>query len=101
MAYYNTCPRKRVKSRDAVEKEGGKDWGVGPDVEVKLNSSEQNKMLSAQRDNDVLVQAARDEHGGSYKKRTLEETLESDPQLAVGLLIVQAKLIEADAPVMN
>jgi hypothetical protein len=57
--------------------------------------------VSAQRDNDVLVQAARDEHGGSYKKRTLEETLESDPQLAVGLLIVQAKLIEADAPVMN
>ncbi len=101
MAYYHLPTGQRVKSRDAVEKEGGKDWGVGPDVEVKLNSSEQNKMLSAQRDNDVLVQAARDEHGGSYKKRTLEETLESDPQLAVGLLIVQAKLIEADAPVMN
>jgi len=101
MAYYHLPSGQRVKSRDAVEKEGGKDWGVGPDVEVKLNSSEQNRMLSAQRDNDVLVQAARDEHGGSYKKRTLEETLESDPQLAVGLLIVQAKLIEADAPVMN
>ncbi len=101
MAYYHLPTGQRVKSRDAVEKEGGKDWGVGPDVEIKLNSSEQNKMLSAQRDNDVLVQAARDEHGGSYKKRTLEETLESDPQLAVGLLIVQAKLIEADAPVMN
>ncbi len=101
MAYYHLPSGQRVKSRDAVEKEGGKDWGVGPDVEVKLNSSEQNRMLSAQRDNDVLVQAARDEHGGSYKKRTLEETLESDPQLAVGLLIVQAKLIEADVPVMN
>lgn len=101
MAYYHLPSGQRVKSRDAVEKEGGKDWGVGPDVEVKLNSSEQNRMLSAQRDNDVLVQAARDEHGGSYKKRTLEETLESDPQLAVGLLVVQAKLIEADAPVMN
>ncbi|HNY79058.1 MAG: S41 family peptidase [Sedimentisphaerales bacterium] len=101
MAYYHLPSGQRVKSRDAVEKEGAKDWGVGPDVEVKLNSSEQNKMLSAQRDNDVLVQAARDEHGGSYKKRTLAETLESDPQLAVALLVVQAKLIEADAPVMN
>ncbi len=101
MAYYHLPSGQRVKSRDAVEKEGAKDWGVGPDVEVKLNSSEQNKMLSAQRDNDVLVQAARDEHGDSYKKRTLAETLESDPQLAVALLVVQAKLIEADAPVMN
>lgn len=101
MAYYHLPSGQRVKSRDAVKKEGGKDWGVGPDVEVELNSAEQTKMLSAQRDNDVLVQAARDEHGGSYKKRTLAETLESDPQLAVGLLVVKTKLIEAEARVMN
>lgn len=101
MAYYHLPSGQRVKSRDAVKKEGGKDWGVGPDVEVELNSAEQTKMLSAQRDNDVLVQAARDEHGGSYKKRTLEETLESDPQLAVGLLVVKTKLIEAEALVTN
>ncbi len=101
MAYYHLPSGQRVKSRDAVEKEGGEDWGVGPDVEVKLNSNEQTKMLSAQRDNDVLVQAARDEHGDSYKKRTLAETLQSDPQLAVGLLVVKTKLIEADARVTN
>jgi carboxyl-terminal processing protease len=101
MAYYHLPSGQRVKSRDAVEKEGGKDWGVGPNVEVKLNSNELKEMLDVQRDNDVLVQAGRDAHGGSYKKRTLEETLEADPQLAVGLLVVKTKLIEADGLVTN
>jgi C-terminal processing protease CtpA/Prc len=101
MAYYHLPSGQRVKSREAVEKEGGKDWGVGPDVEIKLNSNELKAMIDAQRDNDVLVQSARDEHGDSYKKRTLEETLDADPQLAVGLLVLKARLIEADAPAMN
>jgi carboxyl-terminal processing protease len=101
MAYYHLPSGQRVKSRDAVEKEGSKDWGVGPDVEVKLNSNEMREMLDVQRDNDVLVQAARDEHSDSYKKHTLEETLKADPQLAVGLLVVKAKLIEANALATN
>jgi carboxyl-terminal processing protease len=101
MAYYHLPSGQRVKSRDAVETEGGKDWGVGPDVKVKLNSNELRAMLTVQRDNDVLVQASRDAHGGSYKKRTLQETLEADPQLAVGLLVVKTKLIEADELTTN
>jgi len=101
MAYYHLPSNQRVKSRAAVEKEGGKDWGVGPDVEVKLTSEELRGMLDVQRDNDVLVQAAREKHGDAYKKHTIEETLEADPQLAMGMLVVQAKLIEADALVAN
>ncbi len=101
MAYYHLPSGQRVKSREAVEREGGKDWGVGPNVEVKLDSNELRAMIDVQRDNDVLVQAARDEHGDSYKKRTLEETLDADPQLAVGLLVVKTRLIEADALVAN
>ncbi len=101
MAYYHLPSGQRVKSREAVEAEGRSDWGVGPDVKVKLNSDELRKMLDVQRDNDVLVQAAREEHGDSYKKHTLEETLEADPQLAVGMLVVKAKLVEADALAQN
>jgi carboxyl-terminal processing protease len=101
MAYYHLPSGQRVKSRDAVEKEGRKDWGVGANVEIKLNSNEMREMLDVQRDNDVLVQATREEHSDSYKKRTLEETLKADPQLAVGLLVVKAKLIEGDALVTN
>lgn len=101
MAYYHLPSGQRVKSREAVEREGGKDWGVGPDVEVELNSNEQRAMREAQRDNDVLVQAAREEHGDSYRKRTLEQTLEVDPQLAVALLVMKTKLIEAEALAAN
>ena len=101
MAYYHLPSGQRVKSRDAVEKEGTEDWGVGPNVEVKLTSEELRKMLDVQRDNDVLVQAGREEHSASYEKRTIEEALQADPQLAVGLLVVKAKLIEADALVAN
>ena len=66
MAYYHLPSGQRVKSREEVEKEGRKDWGVGPDVEVSLTSDELRQMLEAQRDNDVLVADApgrRQRHG--------------------------------------
>jgi carboxyl-terminal processing protease len=95
MAYYHLPSGQRVESRDAMEKLGRKDWGVAPDVEVELRSDELKKMMEIQRDNDVLVKA---NHNGtsddSFKKRTIEETLAADPQLAVGLLIVRSKLIQ-------
>ena len=95
MAYYHLPSGQRVKSRDEEEKAGRKDWGVGADVELKLNSDESTTMLDVQRDNDVLVQAGRGDHSADFEKRTLAETLDSDPQLAVGLLVVKAKLIES------
>ena len=95
MAYYHLPSGQRVESRDAMEKLGRKDWGVAPDVDVELRSDELKKMMEVQRDNDVLVKA---DHNGtnddSFKKRTIEETLAADPQLAVGLLIIQSKLIQ-------
>ncbi len=101
MAYYHLPSDQRVKSREEVEETGGKDWGVGPDVELKLTSNERGDMLDIQRDNDVLGQAHREAHGDDYKKHTIEETLNADPQLAVGLLVVKAKLIEAGTLVTN
>lgn len=95
MAYYHLPSNQRVKSRKMAEEDGTNEWGVAPDVEVTLTSEEVGEMLDAQRDNDVLFQARRQTHSDDYRKRTLEETLESDPQLAVGLLVAQTKLIEA------
>jgi carboxyl-terminal processing protease len=94
VAYYHLPSGQPVKSRDAVEKEGKSDWGVGPDVRIELTSDETKEMLDVQRDNDVLVQTHRDEHRASFKKRSLEETLDSDPQLEVALLVAKTKLIE-------
>ena len=95
MAYYHLPSGQRVKSRDEVEKEGRKDWGVGADVEVDLTSDELRQMLEAQRKNDVLSQTHRDGDKGAPTRRTVEETLKADPQLAVGLLVAKTKLIEA------
>ena len=97
MAYYHLPSGQRVKSRDEVEKEGRKDWGVGPDVEVNLTSEELRQMLEAQRKNDVLSQHRDGDKSAPAGRRTVEETLRADPQLTVGLLVAKTKLIEAGA----
>ena len=101
MAYYHLPSDQRVKSRETMKKEGRKDWGIGPDIEIKLRSDELRKMIDIQRDNDVLVKADHDNSGASLKKHTVEETLAADPQLAVGVLVVKSKLIQAGALVSN
>jgi len=80
-----------------MEKQDRKDWGIAPDIEVKLRSDELREMLSVQRDNDVLVQANRHEGGMALKRHTAEETLAADPQLAIAVLTVRTKLIENSA----
>ena len=96
MAYYH-LPSGRVESKKAMEKQGRNDWGVGPNIEVKLTSDELKKLIEVQRDNNVLVKADHDSTKGELKKHTIEETLAADPQLAIGLLVVKSKLIEAKA----
>ena len=100
MAYYHLPSDQRVESKDAVRKLGRDDWGVGPNVEVELKSNEIKKMIEMQRDNDVLVQANHNNANHKQNKHTVEETLDADPQLAVGLLVVRSKLIQAEAPAL-
>jgi carboxyl-terminal processing protease len=101
MAYYHLPSGQRVESRDEMEKEGRNDWGVGPDIEVKLRNDEIRKMGQIQRDNSVLVQASRDKNKAAVKKHTVEETLAADPQLAVGVLVIKSKLIQAGSLVSS
>lgn len=98
MAYYHLPSGQRVESRDAMEKLDRKDWGVAPDVRIELRSDELKKMMEVKRDNDVLVKANHNGTNDDFKKRTIEETLAADPQLAVGLLIIQSKLIQDETP---
>jgi carboxyl-terminal processing protease len=97
MAYYHLPSGQRVESAEARKKLGKDDWGVGPNIEVKLTSDELKKMLDVQRDNDVLSSAIGDSSKQRTKKYTIKETLDADPQLAAGLLVVKSKLIEAEA----
>jgi carboxyl-terminal processing protease len=101
MAYYHLPSGQRVKSRDEVKKEGKDDWGVGPDIEVKLRSDEIKKMFDVQRDNDVLVRADHNKEAAPLKKHTAEESLSADPQLAVGVLVVKSKLIQGGSEIQK
>jgi len=99
MAYYHLPSGDRVENRETVKREGRKDWGISPDVEVKLTVEELRNMLEIQRGNDVLVKA--DHEDESTTKHTLEDTLAADPQLAIGLLVVKTQLIQANALALN
>ncbi len=97
MANYYLPSGQKVKSRDEAKKEGGKDWGVGPMVEVKLRGDEVRKMLDVQRDNAVLVKAGHNNDAGSLKKHSVEDTIEADSQLSIGILVLKSKLIAEEA----
>lgn len=97
MAYYHLPSGQPVLDKDSAEKAGGKDWGITPDVEVKLRDDEIRRMLDVQRDNSVLVKAAHDSRAEGLKKHSVEETLAADPQLATAVLVVRARLAEAKA----
>ena len=94
MAYYHLPSNQRVESKEAVKEQGRNDWGVGPDVEIDLRSDELRKLFEVQRSNDVLVRADHNDGDEAVQKHTIEETLTSDPQLAVGLLVVRSKLLQ-------
>jgi len=94
MAYYHLPSGQKVKSKNEVKELGLTDWGIAPDVKVKLRYDELGKMRAAQRQNDVLVKADHDTGNLPLIKYTLQETLDSDPQLAVGLLVLKTKVIQ-------
>lgn len=96
MAYYHLPSGQKVESREVMKKRGREDWGIGPDIEMKLRSDELRKMFEVQRDNDVLVKADHDNGSEPLKRHTVEETVETDAQLAVAILVLRSKLIEAD-----
>ncbi len=97
MAYYHLPSGQKVKSRDAMKKKGRKDWGVGPDVKVKLNPKELERMDEVQWDNYILVKEDHDSEAKPVQKYDAQETVESDPQLATALTVLKAKLIEKNS----
>jgi len=94
MAYYHLPSGQRVKNRYKMEKEGRKDWGIEPDIEVELNMNELREMIDVQRANEVLAKA---DHNTDkpLKRHSWRETLQADKQLAVALLAVKSKMIQA------
>ena len=92
IAYYHLPSNQRVQNRYQVIKEGREDWGIAPDVEVELRTNEIKEMVDIQRNNDVLARTDHEANGGSMKRHAIRETLQADPQLSIGLLVLQSKL---------
>ncbi len=97
MAYYHLPSGQRVKNRHVMEKQNRKDWGITPDVEVKLRLNELRNMIDIQRENEVLAKADHDQQANPVKRHSVEETLESDPQLSTAILILRAMIIQGQA----
>jgi len=97
MANWYLPSGQKIKSQEEAKKENKSDWGVGPDVAVSLRSDEFRKMFELQRDNDVLVSAGHDDANSTLKKHTISQTVEVDPQLTTGILVVKSKLIREQA----
>ena len=93
VAYYHLPSDQPVKNRYQMERLGRKDWGIAPDVEVKMYSNEIRAMIDLQRDNDVLFRADHGQDGETPVRHSLELALQSDPQLAAALMVAQAELI--------
>ncbi|MHC4950186.1 MAG: S41 family peptidase [Planctomycetota bacterium] len=93
IAYYHLPSDQQVKNRYQMEKLGRDDWGIAPDVEVEMLSNEMKEMIDIQRSNDVLARTDHETNGGSTNRHTLQETLQADPQLSIGLLVLRSKLV--------
>jgi C-terminal processing protease CtpA/Prc len=66
IAYYHLPGGQRVGNRYQAEKEGTTDWGIAPDVEVKMRSNEIREMIDIQRSNDVLARTDHEANGGVF-----------------------------------
>jgi carboxyl-terminal processing protease len=93
IAYYHLPSDQQVKNRYQMEKLGRDDWGIAPDVDVEMLSNEIREMIDIQRGNDVLTRTDHGANGGSSERYTLQEAMQADPQLSIGLLVLQSKLV--------
>jgi len=105
-AYYYLPSGQRITGRDECGKPGSENWGLLPDVKVKLRSDELRKIADVQKANESAVKDRRNyalkSHPGPIKReptfnccRTSRETIDADPQLGIGLLVLQSKMIES------
>ena len=95
MAYYHLPSGQRVESRSLMEKLGRTNWGILPNVNVELKSNELQKIANVQKTNESVVTIGKDDALSSMNRYSNQETIDADPQLAIGLLVLKSKMIQA------
>jgi len=91
IAYYYLPSGRRVH-RDPKDKKN-KDYGVEPDITMELTSKHLSEMFKVRKDSRILCRQALLGLDSNRKIYTPQEILESDPQLALACLCLQAKLM--------
>lgn len=96
-AYYHLPSGQRIENREVVKKRNGEDWGISPNPNVKLRSDELRKLTDVQKANELLVRADHSNNNalGREKQYSSQETIDADPQLAIGLLVLKSKMIRS------
>ena len=92
-AYYYLPSGQKIKNRHTDTKLSSKDWGVLPDVNVKLRSDELRNMAKMQRADELTVKGGFN-NGSNVQRFSSRETIDADPQLATGILVLKSKMIE-------
>lgn len=90
-AYYYLPSGQIIRNRDVISKQGQTDWGITPDVQVELLSAEQKIIADIRKMNE----SATKEHFDNAQRLSNRETIEADPQLATGLLVLKSKMIKS------
>jgi carboxyl-terminal processing protease len=93
-AYYHLPSGQRVESRDLVGKSSGKNWGISPNVNVELRSNELQEITSVQKANELVETVGQEDVLNCMKRYSSQETVDADPQLAIGLLVLKSKMIQ-------
>ncbi len=96
-AYYHLPSGQRIENREVVKKRSGKDWGISPNPNVKLRSDELRRLTDVQKANELLVKADHNNNNAFSrpKQYSSRETIDADPQLAIGLLVLKSKMIRS------
>jgi len=84
IAYYHLPSGQRVESQNKMPSSDKENWGISPDVTVKLRSDELQKLVEVQRASQSSTEY--------YLSR---QRIDSDPQLAIGLLVLKSKMIQS------
>lgn len=91
MAYYRLPSGQTVESMEMAKKAHKDNWGIMPDIEIKLNTEEYKKLVNMQKSNEALRSNSNHVSGG-MKCHSNQDTINADPQLAIGLLILKGKI---------
>ena len=83
IAYYHLPSGQKVKSQNTMQNREENSWGISPDVTVELRSDEFQKLAEVQR----ASYLSKDDYSNRHRINT-------DPQLAVGLLVLKSKMIQ-------